>query len=89
MCAAKPPVRKVLVQGGSQQAAAVGECGCGPPCGGGSQAAQPGCVGQQVTGREERLTLLKEQQAYEREVLRADNEQRTREFVDSMWQSLE
>lgn len=38
---------------------------------------------------EERRRLLAELQEYEREELRVQNEQRTRQFVDSMWQSLE
>lgn len=42
-----------------------------------------------ATEREERATLLKEQAAYERQALAAEQQQRTRAFVDSMWQSLE
>lgn len=42
-----------------------------------------------LAGDAERQQLLREQRVYEREVLRAEQEQRTREFVDSMWQSLE
>lgn len=39
--------------------------------------------------REELRTLLKEQQAYEREAMDAAQQQRTKELVDSMWQGLE
>ncbi len=49
--------------------------------------AQPGC--SPSFGEAERRRLLVELQAYEREALRVENERRTREFVDSMWQGLE
>lgn len=41
------------------------------------------------TAREERATLLKEQAAYERTAMEAERAERTRDLVDSMWQSLE
>lgn len=42
-----------------------------------------------ASGREELATLRKEQGAYERQEMQAEQEARTRAFVDSMWQSLE
>ena len=39
--------------------------------------------------REELRTLLKEQQAYERQAMAAEEQQRTGQLVERMWQGLE
>lgn len=42
-----------------------------------------------ASGREELATLRKEQAAYDRAAMQAEQERNTQQLVDSMWQSLE
>jgi hypothetical protein len=50
---------------------------------------QPGPAPAADSQREELRTLLKEQQAYERQAMAAEEQQRTGQLVERMWQGLE